>query len=70
MGERQREGGTEDTKWLRTDSGEPDVGLELTNLEIMTSAEVSRSTDCTTQVPQMYFFYRLALVPLFEIHKV
>ena len=31
---------------------EPDAGLELTDHEIMTWAEVGRLTDWTTQVPQ------------------
>ena len=32
-------------------SAQPDAGLELTNREIMTRAEVGRSTDGATQVP-------------------
>ena len=32
-------------------STEPDVGLELTNLEIMTWAEVGNLTDWATQAP-------------------
>ena len=32
-------------------SPEPDAGLELTDCEIMTWAEVGRLTDWTTQVP-------------------
>ena len=35
---------------------EPDAGLELTNREIMTLAEVGRSTDWATQAPLMYPF--------------
>ena len=38
MGEGQREGGRQ--RIPSTDSAEPDVGLELTNDQIMTSAEV------------------------------
>ena len=33
-------------------STEPDVGLELTNREIMTWAEVGRSTNWAIQAPQ------------------
>ena len=36
---------------LRAVSIEPDTGLELTNREIMTGAEVGRSTDWATQAP-------------------
>ena len=36
-------------------STEPDVGLELTNREIMTWAEVRCLTNWATQVPQEYF---------------
>ena len=47
MGEEQREGGTESEAGsrLRAVGTEPDAGLELTNREIMTRAEVGRSTD-------------------------
>ena len=37
-------------------STEPDTGLELMDCEIMTWAEVGRSTDWTTQVPQITYF--------------
>ena len=36
VGERLREGGTEDLHRVRVDSTEPGVGLEPTNLQIMT----------------------------------
>ena len=50
--EGQREWGTDDPpSRLRTDSREPDPGLELTNREIMTQADVGCSTDGATQVP-------------------
>ena len=40
MGERQREGDTE------SEAGtEPDMGLELTDREVITRAEVSHSSD-------------------------
>ena len=35
-------------------SKEPDAGLDLTNQEIMTWAEVRRSTDWATQVPRLH----------------
>ena len=43
----EREGDTESKAGfrLRTVSTEPDAGLELTDREIMTCAEVGRSTD-------------------------
>ena len=36
-------------------STEPNVGLELTNREIMTWAEVGRLTDWAAQVPLNFF---------------
>ena len=43
---------------LRAASTEPDAGLEPTNREIMTWAEVERSTDWATQAPhQPWHFY-------------
>ena len=41
---------------LRAVSTEPDVGLELMNHEIMTWAEVRRSTNWATQVPRFCSF--------------
>ena len=38
-------------------STEPDVGLELTDCEIMTWAEVRRSTNWATQAPNDHFFF-------------
>ena len=38
--------------WLWAVNTEPDTGLELTDWEIMTWAEVRRLTDWATQVPQ------------------
>ena len=35
-------------------STEPDAGLKTTSLKIMTWAEVGRSADWATQVPQFY----------------
>ena len=37
-------------------STEPDAGLELTNREIMTWANVGHLTDCATQAPLLNFF--------------
>ena len=50
----EREGDTESEAGSRlwAVSTEPDVGLELTNLEIMTWAEVGRSTELAIQAPQ------------------
>ena len=49
----EREGDTESEAGssLWAVSTEPDAGLELTNHEIMTWAEVSHSTDWATQAP-------------------
>ena len=50
----EREGDTESEAGsrLRAVSTEPDAGLEVTDCEIMTRAEVGRPTDRATQVPQ------------------
>ena len=49
----EREGDTESETGLRlwAISTEPDAGLESTNREIMTWAEVGRLTDWATQAP-------------------
>ena len=49
----EREGDTESEAASRlwAISPEPDTGLELTNCEIVTWAEVGRSTDWATQAP-------------------
>ena len=54
----EREGDTESEAGsrLRAVSPEPDSGLELTDREIMTWAEVGRSTDWATQVPLLFHF--------------
>ena len=36
---------------------EPNAGLELTDCENMTRAEVRRPTDWATQAPQLLFIY-------------
>ena len=50
----EREGDTESETGSRFWAGstEPDAGLELTNREIMTWAEVGRLTHWATQAPQ------------------
>ena len=55
MGEGQREGDTESETGsrLRAVSTEPDAGLELTDSEIVTWAEVQRSINWATQAPQL-----------------
>ena len=57
-GEAEREGDTESEAGSRlwAVSTEPDAGLELTNCEIVTWAEVWRPTDWATQVPQVTGF--------------
>ena len=52
----EREGGTESETGSRlwAVSTEADAGLELTNREIMTWAEVGRFTDWATQVPRIF----------------
>ena len=52
--EREREGDTESKAGSRfwATSTEPDMGLELTDREIMTWAKVGRLTDWATQAPQ------------------
>ena len=54
----EREGDTESEAGskLWAVSTEPDVGLEPTNCEIMTWAEIGHLTDWTTQAPQMRHF--------------
>ena len=56
-GEGQREGDTESEAGSRlwAISPEPDAGLELTEREIVTWAEVGRSTDWATQAPRYNF---------------
>ena len=53
----EREGDTESEAGSRlwAVSTEPDAGLELTDCEIMTWAEVGCSTDWATQVPICWF---------------
>ena len=61
-----REGDTELEEGSRfwAVSTEPDAGLEPMNHEIMTRAEVWRSTDWTIQVPQQSKSFSLAAYQL------
>ena len=54
----EREGDTESEAGSRLQvvSNEPDAGLELANREIMTWAQVRRSTDWATQAPRQALF--------------
>ena len=54
----EREGDTESETGSRlwAVSTEPDAGLELTDREIMTWAEVGRLTDWATQAPLLHLF--------------
>ena len=54
----EREGDTESKAGSRlwAVSTEPDAGLEPTDREIMTWAEVGRLTDGATQAPPDFFF--------------
>ena len=54
----ERDGDTESETGSRlwAISPEPDAGLELTSCEIMTWAEVGRSTDWATQAPPFIYF--------------
>ena len=45
-------GETEDTKQFCANSREPDAGLKLMTLEIITWAQVGHSTNWATQVPR------------------
>ena len=55
----EREGDTESEAGSRlwAVSTEPDAGLELMSCEIMTWAEVRRSTDWATHVPLFFIFF-------------
>ena len=57
----EREGDTESETGsrLRAVRTEPDAGLELTDREIVTWAEVGRSTHWATQAPQKCYTYFL-----------
>ena len=60
---RGRERGEEDSKWARhwqADSSEPNVGLKLTNCQIMTWAEVGCSTDSHPGAPRFHSSWSLS----------
>ena len=59
----EREGDTESETGSRlwAISTEPEVGLEPTDREIMTWAEVGRLTDCATQAPLFLIFFNIYL---------
>ena len=61
----EREGDTESEagSGLRAVSPEPDAGLELTDREIVTRAEVGSLTDGATQAPQTHLTLKKFLVP-------
>ena len=64
----ERDGDTESEAGSRlwAISPEPDAGLELTDCEIVTWAEVGRLTDWATQAPHQYLsFFSLSLLSLF-----
>ena len=63
-GQGQRESETQNQKQapgsrLQAVSIEPDVGLELSNGEIVTWAQIRCSTDWATQVPLLVLFFKL-----------
>ena len=67
----EREGDTESETGSRlwAVSTEPDLGLELTDHEIMTWAEVGRLTDWATQAPRDPILYVIAIPEYFWLHK-
>ena len=66
-GERQREGDTESKAGCRlwAVNTEPDVGLELTDGETMTWAEVRHSTDWATQAPGVVVIFKTQILSTF-----
>ena len=65
----EREGDTESeaASRLRAVSPEPDAGLELTDREIVTWAEVGRLTDWATQAPRSGICLKTHICDLFLI---
>ena len=63
-GQREREGDTESeaSSRLWTDSTEPKAGLELTNHEIMTQAEVGHLANWATQAPHGFFILKVRIM--------
>ena len=82
MRERERDGGRAQAgEWQREEDrgfevgtcagiSEPDVGLELTNCEIMTWAEVGCSTDWATQAPQHVSIPKLPGLDFLELDSL
>ena len=54
---REGDTGSEAGSRLGAVSTQPDAGLEFTNHEIVTWAEVRRLTDWATQAPPLFFFF-------------
>ena len=67
MGEGQRERETQNRN--QAPGPEPDAGLELTDREIVTWAEVGRLTDWATQAPRDPILYVIAIPEYFWLHK-
>ena len=59
--ERQGDAESETGSRLWAVSTEPDAGLELTNYEMMTWAEVGHRADWATEAPPSTFFFFLVL---------
>ena len=72
VGKGQREGDTESKAGprLRAVSTEPDAGLQLTNCEITTWAEVGCSTDWATQAPPDTDILKMILISHRELHDL
>ena len=66
-GRAEREGDTESEAGSRlwAISPEPDEGLELTDREIVTWAEVGRLTDWATQAPPFCMFLKFPMILYF-----
>ena len=72
QGGAEREGDTESEAGsrLRAVSTEPDVGLEPTNCEIVTWAEVGHLTDWATQAPLKSIFLKAMLNCHFLVYQL
>ena len=67
QGRGRERGGQRIRSGLRADGREPDVGFELTSHEIMTLAEVGRSTDGTAQGPQPICGFEMHCILFFSV---
>ena len=67
-GEAEREGDTESEarSWSRAVSTEPTAGLELTDSEIMTWAEVGWPTDWATQMSRISQLKKILIIKNFK----